>query len=84
MLSRGQNLTEIKKNRQSILLFQIGLTWASVRTWHALEDVIDPLYRLKRRLKLDFVRLGGEAQCVRHADEARRRNYLRFAVRRGV
>ena len=34
--------------------------------------------------ELGFVRLRGEAQRVRHTDEAGRRNYLRFPVRRGV
>ncbi|MGE3745057.1 MAG: hypothetical protein AB7G25_04955, partial [Sphingomonadaceae bacterium] len=34
--------------------------------------------------KLDFVRLGGEAQCLRHTYDAICRNILRFAVRRGA
>ncbi len=39
---------------------------------------------LRWRAKLDFVRLGREAQCLRHTYDAVFRNILRFAVRRGA
>ena len=48
------------------------------RCWRAV-DAKQPL-----RAELSFVRLRGEAQRIRHTDEAVRRSHLRFPARREI
>jgi hypothetical protein len=47
-------------------------------------DVATTWFRVFGDRKFGCVGLSGEAECVRHADEARWRNYLRFSVPRGA